>query len=69
MLYAVNVSYIDETKDAKTGNVCNTEMLECFLRSASRRASYVRPRLRRKTYTPKFVGEISFDNLKSIQIA
>ena len=46
-----------------------TEMLECVLRSASRKASQVRPWLRRKYYTLTIVGEIRFDNFKSIQIA
>jgi hypothetical protein len=46
-----------------------SEMLECVLRSASRKASQVRPRLRRKDYTLTFVGEIILDNFKSIQMA
>jgi len=47
----------------------STEVLECVLRSASRKTSQARPRLRRKIYTLRFVGEIRLDNLKSIQMS
>lgn len=57
------------SKMLKLETSVGSEMLECVLRSASRKASQVRPRLRRKDYTLTFVGEIILDNFKSIQMA
>jgi hypothetical protein len=58
-----------KSKMLKLETSVSTEMLECVLRSASSKASQMGLRLRRKYYTLTFVGEIRFDNLKSIQMA